>query len=89
MAVDHEVPWIRFRHVGGVTTGMDVEWAFTAASGGGTLVRVLHAWRGPEWPLIGVVAARHVIGPVFIHGIASRTLAGLGRRAEQVAGTLP
>ena len=51
----------------------------------GTHVRLLHAWDGPRWPLIGVVAATAIIGPVFIHGIASRTLAGLSAAAERVA----
>lgn len=74
-------PVIRFLHVGGITTGMDVEWAFTPVTGG-TRVTVLHLWNGPAWPLIGRIAARAVIGPVFIHGIASRTLAGLAYAAE-------
>ena len=52
---------------------------------GGTLVRIVHVWNGPSWPLIGDVAARAVIGPVFVHGIASRTLAGLARTAERTA----
>lgn len=82
MEVDHATPAIRFRHVGGITSGMDVEWSFTPAEGG-TLVRVLHVWDGPPWPLIGIAAATTVIGPVFIHGIASRTLAGLARVAER------
>lgn len=76
-------PSIRFRHVRGVTTGMDVEWSFEVSDGsGGTLVRIVHVWNGPQWPLIGDVAARGVIGPVFVHGIAQRTLAGLARHAE-------
>ena len=52
---------------------------------GGTLVRIVHVWNGPSWPLIGDMAARGVIGPVFVHGIASRTLAGLARAAERSA----
>jgi len=76
-------PSIRFRHVRGVTTGMDVEWTFSS-SNDGTLVRIVHVWNGPAWPLIGEVAARGVIGPVFVHGIASRTLAGLARAAERM-----
>lgn len=86
MEVDHATPAIRFRHVGGITTGMDVEWSFAPAEGG-TLVRILHVWDGPRWPVIGIFAATNVIGPVFIHGIASRTLAGLARVAERDAGT--
>ena len=85
MEVDHATPAIRFRHTGGITTGMDVEWSFTPAEGG-TRVRILHVWDGPRWPLIGIFAATTVIGPIFIHGIASRTLAGLARVAERESG---
>ena len=77
-------PAIRFRHIGGITKGMDVEWKFEARDGG-TQVELVHAWDGPRWPLIGVFAATMVIGPVFVHGIASRTLAGLARVAEREA----
>ena len=77
-------PSIRFRHVRGVTAGMDVEWTFTVERGV-TRVRIVHVWNGPEWPVIGDVAARGVIGPIFVHGIASRTLAGLVRAAERSA----
>lgn len=73
---------IRFRHVRGVTAGMEVEWSF-APREAGTLVRIVHVWNGPSWPVIGGMAAHGVIGPVFVHGIASRTLAGLGRAAER------
>lgn len=75
-------PRVRFRHVGGITTRMEVEWAFHAV-GSGTHVTLLHLWNGPSWPLIGSFAARAIIGPVFVHGIASRTLAGLARAAER------
>lgn len=81
MLVDHAKPAVRFRHIGGITTGMDVEWTFEPTAAG-THVRILHVWDGPRWPLIGSFAATSVIGPVFVHGIASRTLAGLGRAAE-------
>jgi hypothetical protein len=80
-ALNAPPPSIRFRHVRGVTSGMDVEWTFDTVPGG-TLVRIVHVWNGPRWPLIGDVAARGVIGPVFVHGIAQRTLAGLARAAE-------
>src|SRR5688572_21710606 len=84
MAVSDTRPAVRFRHIGGITTGMDVEWSFEEVREG-THVRLLHGWDGPRWPLIGVFAARAIIGPVFIHGIASRTLAGLAAAAERVA----
>ena len=82
MSVDTTAPAIRFRHVGGITKGMDVEWSFAAVPGG-TRVRILHVWDGPSWPLVGIWAARNVIGPVFVHGIAARTLEGLAAVAER------
>jgi hypothetical protein len=55
-------------------------------AGAATLVRIVHVWNGPPWPVIGEIAARGIIGPVFVHGIASRTLAGLAHAAERMAG---
>lgn len=86
MSVDHTRPSIRFHHVGGITRGMEVEWSFHARPEG-TLVRIVHAWNGPHWPLVGVFAATSVIGPLFIRAIASRTLAGLGAVAERESGS--
>jgi ribosome-associated toxin RatA of RatAB toxin-antitoxin module len=87
MTVNSSKPAIRFRHVGGVTKGMDVEWSFERATGGtGTHVQLVHIWNGPSWPIVGRFAAVSIIGPVFIHGIASRTLAGLARVAETRTG---
>ena len=75
-------PSVRYAHVAGVTTGMEVEWTFEEAVGG-THVRIVHVWDGPPVPAIGGLAATAVIGPVFVHGIASRTLAGLAAAAER------
>ena len=55
------------------------------AGGGGTLTRIVHTWNGPRWPLVSSCAAREIIAPVFVHGIASRTLAGLAAVAERHA----
>jgi hypothetical protein len=86
MSIDDTIPNIRFKHVDGITTGMEVEWQFLRREDPSvTHVRIVHAWDGPWWPGIGRIAAMAVIGPVFIHGIASRTLAGLARAAEQRA----
>lgn len=88
MSVDERAQLVRYRHVQGMTAGMDVEWSFQplAAAPDGrpqTRVRIVHVWDGPRWPAIGTLAAVGVIGPVFIHGIASRTLAGLAHVAER------
>jgi ribosome-associated toxin RatA of RatAB toxin-antitoxin module len=85
MSVDRAAPSIRFRHIGGITKGMEVEWSFERRSNA-THVRIVHSWDGPRWPIIGVWAATMVIGPVFVHGIASRTLAGLAKVAERESG---
>ncbi len=78
-----EAPTIRFTHIGGVTRGMEVEWSFREVADG-THVRILHVWDGPRIPIVGSAAATLVIGPVFVHGIASRTLLGLAAAAERV-----
>jgi uncharacterized membrane protein len=81
MRVDRSAPAVHYRHVRGITAGMDVVWKFVP-DGDGIEVTIVHQWTGPRWPLIGPAAASLVIGPVFIHGIASRTLAGLKRHVE-------
>jgi ribosome-associated toxin RatA of RatAB toxin-antitoxin module len=83
MRVDRSTPAVHYRHVRGITAGMDVVWQFVAEEDG-TDVTIVHQWGGPRWPLIGRAAADLVIGPVFIHGIASRTLAGIKRHVEAV-----
>ena len=81
MTVDPVRREIRYRHVRGITRGMDVRWRVVPGRDG-VEVEIVHDWEGPAWPLIGALAADLVIGPVFIHGIASRTLAGIKRHAE-------
>jgi uncharacterized membrane protein len=81
MWVDRAAPAVHYRHVRGITAGMEVVWRI-AAAGQETEVTIVHDWTGPRWPLVGRAAAAWVIGPVFIHGIASRTLAGIRRAVE-------
>jgi ribosome-associated toxin RatA of RatAB toxin-antitoxin module len=81
MWVDRAAAAVHYRHVRGITTGMDVVWQLEPVSAG-TEVSIVHQWTGPGWPVIGRAAAAWVIGPVFIHGIASRTLAGIARHVE-------
>lgn len=85
MTVDRAAGEIRYRHVRGITRGMLVVWRLVEVGEGfegGVAVEIVHTWSGPRWPLVGRLAANLVIGPVFIHGIASRTLAGIKRAAE-------
>jgi hypothetical protein len=81
MWIDPNDGVVRYRHVRGITSGMEVQWQLHPVERG-TEVTIVHDWRGPSWPLIGPAAASLVIGPVFIHGIASRTLAGIARHVE-------
>jgi hypothetical protein len=77
-------PLIRYRHVRGITRGMDVRWEFQPTDAG-TRIRIVHTWSGPRWPLIGGIAARWVIGPHFISAIAGRTLSGVAVECERLA----
>lgn len=81
MRTDAAAGVVRYRHVDGITKGMDVEWILEA-QGPGTRVSIVHDWPGPRWPLIGRLAARAVIGPWFIHVVADRTLAGVRAAVE-------
>lgn len=84
MQADPATRTVRYRHIAGITKRMDVQWTVGGRDGAAE-VQIVHEWNGPRWPLIGRIAAEWVIGPVFIHGIASRTLAGVRRRAEEAA----
>jgi len=72
-----------YRHIGGITKGMDVRWEVSPWEDGRTHLRIVHEWDGPRWPLIGRFAANAVIGPHFVSAIAGRTLAGVVREAER------
>jgi hypothetical protein len=83
MEHDAEARVVRYRHIDGITRGMDVIWEVRREPGGGSHLRIVHEWDGPRWPLIGGFAADHVIGPRFVSHIAGRTLAGVVREAER------
>jgi len=70
---DGPTPVITYRHIRGVTTGMEVDWTF-APRGDAVLVRIGHDFR-PPWPLVGGLIADRVIGPYFVGAIAGKTLA--------------
>lgn len=86
MKIDETRPVVLYRHIDGVTTGMDVEWSFHQVRDDRTQIRIVHDWQeGPAWPVPGAARrtiANAVIGPVFIHHVASRTLLGIKRHVE-------
>lgn len=88
MTVDEDRPAVFYTHVDGITTGMEVIWSFEAQADGRTRVRIVHDWAaGPAWPLPRFVRrwiGDRIIGPIFIHHVASRTLAGIRAKAERI-----
>lgn len=78
-----DVPRIRFRHVRGVTRGMDVEWSFTDGPDG-VAVAIRHDLV-LGWPLVGGIVAERLIGPVFVANIAGKTLQCMKVLAETSA----
>jgi hypothetical protein len=85
MEHDADALVVRYRHVRGVTSGMDVVWKVTPLPDGTSHLGIVHEWDGPGWPVIGRFAANHVIGPRFVSHIAGRTLAGVAAEAERRA----
>ena len=88
MQIDRGARVVHYRHVQGITAGMEVAWELEPTAAG-TTVTILHHWSGPKWPVVGQAAASWVIGPVFVHGIALRTLAGIARHVEAEADSCP
>lgn len=80
---DRAAALIRFRHVGGATRGMYVEWQLHEVAGR-TSVTIAH-WFHPAWTPVGRLLARWIVGGFFIHNIASKTLARIKQVAEAEA----
>ena len=80
-----EIGRIIFRHIGGPTTGMYVEWIIredVTANGRTTHVRITHEFE-PHWgPVLGEFAAKYIVGRFFVHNIASKTLKKIKELAE-------
>lgn len=70
-----------FRHVGGITRGMVVEWRLQPEAGGATRVQIVHDLV-LSWPVIGRLVGDRIVGPIFIDWIARRTLLGLRQALE-------
>jgi len=74
---------VRYRHIRGVTSRMDVVWRVRPLPDGSSHLSIVHEWDGPPWPLIGRLAADRVIGPGFVSHIAGLTLKGVATEAER------
>jgi ribosome-associated toxin RatA of RatAB toxin-antitoxin module len=73
-------PVIRYRHIWGITKGMEVVWIFTPGPRS-IAVRIDHDF-SPTWPVVGGPIANHVIGPHFVGAIANKTLEMIKAIAE-------
>lgn len=84
MWIDPEGLMVRYKHIDGITRGMDVIWQMEPA-GTGTRVSIIHEWgEGPRFAGLPVpVVGRGVIGPFFVHVIAGRTLQYLAEHAAK------
>lgn len=72
---------IRFRHIRGITTGMEVEWRLVRQRGG-THVTIEHDLR-LRWPPGVRSVGELVIGRFFVSYIAAKTLCRIKRLAEE------
>jgi hypothetical protein len=79
--VDAATGRVLYRHIGGVTRGMEVEWRIVPADGG-VEVTIVHTF-APPWPWPGPLIARYIVCGFFVHAIADATLAGTKVAAEQ------
>jgi ribosome-associated toxin RatA of RatAB toxin-antitoxin module len=77
-------PHIAFRHTAGPTRGMDVEWLFEPLGSTSTRVTIVHRLTF-AFPVAAEFLGKVVVSDVFIHGVATKTLACMKRLAE--AGT--
>jgi len=68
---------ILFRHIGGVTTGMEVQWTFESVGDPGRgqtwLVQIHHQFK-PRWGVFRALVADHIIGKLFVTPVANKTL---------------
>jgi ribosome-associated toxin RatA of RatAB toxin-antitoxin module len=78
---DPHRPHIAFHHVAGPTRGMDVEWIFTPLDVRRTRVQIVHRLAF-QFPLAPDFFGKYVVSDIFIHGVASLTLAHMKRLAE-------
>ena len=74
-------PHISFHHIAGPTRGMDVEWIFTPLDAAHTRVRIVHRLAF-VFPVAAEFLGKYVVSNIFIHGVASKTLAHMKRLAE-------
>lgn len=84
--IDTENCQLYFKHLKSAlnaTRGMEVVWTFQETPEG-VRVEITHDLE-LHWPLIGGFVGKYIVGLFFIHHIATRTLAGLKRKVENMS----
>src|SRR3989441_2643997 len=76
MTLDRAAREIRYRHVRGTTTGMDVVWRLVGESDG-VAGNIVDEGTGPAGPPARPGGGRVGVGPGVIPWVAARTLAGI------------
>jgi uncharacterized membrane protein len=85
---DPEKNRIYYQHVRGITRGMTVEWIIDRRPEG-VHVRIVHNFN-PPWPTpLGPLIATYIVGRLFVHTIAGRTLRRIKRLAEEAPDAAP
>jgi aromatase len=77
---------ILFKHIGGVTRGMDVEWRLEPIESG-VRVTIFHKLSYPI-PILGPFFAEYVVGRLFVSNIAGKTLRCIKQIVESESETL-
>jgi hypothetical protein len=72
---------IHFTHVHGISRGMEVTW-FLEADGPLVHVCIVHDLT-LHWPLVGGFVAHYIIGKLFVHTIANKTLRTIKQHIEK------
>lgn len=78
---DAATPHIAFKHLKGPTRTMDVEWIFTPLDTRRTEVRIVHHLAF-IFPVAADFFGKYIVSDIFIHGVATKTLATIKRLAE-------
>jgi ribosome-associated toxin RatA of RatAB toxin-antitoxin module len=74
---------IIFTHIGGITRGMYVEWRLEPGPQG-TKVTIFHELNY-SIPVLGNLFAKYIVGRLFVHNIAGKTLKCIKERVESEA----
>ncbi len=72
---------ILFQHIGGITKGMSVEWRLVP-EGDAVRVTISHTLTYPV-PLLGPLFAEWIVGRLFVHNIAGKTLRCIKAMVEE------